>query len=651
MYDQLFRPIELGSVTIPNRIVRTAHSTGAPWVDRGDDLIEYHEARARGRVGLSILEIAGVHRTSVTGIPITEDRVVDGYQKLTSRIRPHGMKVFQQLWHGGSARAVPGFAPWSASDVPNPIVGAVPRPMTQGMIDEIVASFASAARRVKDGGLDGLEIHAAHGYLVGQFLSPATNHRTDGYGGPIENRVRFLQEILAAVRAEVGASFPVGVRLSSDEQVSGGLHADEVGRVVSLVESMVDFVDLSYGSYYRFYKMLSTMDDPLGYELESSGAVTRVTHVPTMVTGRIMTLDHANHIVESGVADMVSMVRALIADPELIVKAKDGREAEIRPCIGTSQGCVGMLMTTGRLACVVNPVAGNEASNPFATPEPAAKKKKVVVVGGGPAGLEAARMAALRGHHVTLFEMTRKLGGQVAIAASAPHRSDIGTITSWLAGELERLDVRVRLGTPVDPDLLRAENPDEVIIATGSSPRRDGLQSSRPAVPVPGHDLAHVYTSWDVFGFGGRATIGRNAVVFDDAGTFEAISAAEALVAAGAKVTFVTSLDSIGARVPFPPATMQPMKERLIGAGVEFVTNHSLERITKDSVDLVAVAEVARRTLAADTVVMVGPNALNRELADELADAPFPVHIIGDANGGRSIQAAVAQASNLVKNL
>ena len=331
MYEKLFEPLDIAGTTIDNRIVRSAHSTGSPWVDKGEDFAEYHLARARGGVGMSILEIAGVMPMTATAIPIYEDRVVGDYQKLMDKIRPTGMKVFQQLWHGGSARALPGITPWSASDVPNPIRQTVPRPMTRMMIDDLVEAFAQAARRVKEGGLDGLEIHAAHGYLFGQFLSPATNRRTDEYGGSLENRVRLLSDVLRACRAEVGKDFPIGVRLSSDEQIEGGLHPEDTAKIVQSIEPDIDFVDVSFSSYYRFYKIISTLDDSLGYELPFSAQVTRLTSLPTLVTGRIMTLEDANQVVVSGIADMVSMVRALIADPELIIKARSGRNEEIRP--------------------------------------------------------------------------------------------------------------------------------------------------------------------------------------------------------------------------------------------------------------------------------------------------------------------------------
>jgi NADH:flavin oxidoreductase / NADH oxidase family/Nitroreductase family len=270
--------------------------------------------------------------------------------------------------------------------------------------------------------------------------------------------------IASAIRSNVGAGFPVGVRLSGTDFIQGGIDPAEATAIARHIEPFVDFLDISMGSYWQFHKFLSTLDNPLGYELESSEQVARSVRVPTIVTGRIMTLDHASHLVETGVADMVSLVRAMVADPHLVKKSREGREAEIRPCIGTSMGCVAQLMTTGRLQCVVNVAAGRETSVAFETPSPAETRKKILVIAGGPAGLEAARTAALRGHEVHLYEMTANLVGQVRMAASAPHRADLAALTGFLADEIKRLGVHVHLRTPVDPDLVIGERPDEVVV-------------------------------------------------------------------------------------------------------------------------------------------------------------------------------------------
>jgi 2,4-dienoyl-CoA reductase-like NADH-dependent reductase (Old Yellow Enzyme family) len=645
-YDHLFRPLDVNGCTIPNRVVRTAHSTGT----MGEDLIAYHEARARGGIGLTILEIAGVQATTATAIPVYADTVLPFYETLAGRLHPHGTKVFQQLWHGGAAYGRAG-QPVSASAVPAPTVHLVPRPMTQAMIDDTVAAFAVAARRCRDGGLDGVELHAAHGYLIHQFLSPATNLREDRYGGDTAGRARFLVEILEAIRSEVGRGYPVGVRLSGTDFIDGGVGPAEAAAIAQLVEPLVDFVDVSMSSYWRFHKFLSTLDDPLGYEIPTSEQVTKAVQVPTIVTGRIMTLDHADHLVGTGVADLVSMVRALLADPELVRKARDGREAEVRPCIGTSMGCVAQLMTTGRLQCVVNVAAGKEATVPFETPAPAEVSKRVAVVGGGPAGLEAARTAALRGHEVHLYESRAELGGQVRMAASAPHRADLAALTRWLGDEVARLGVHVHLRTSADPEVLAALGPDEVILATGSAPRRDGFQLSTPSRPVPGAELAHVHTSWDVLGFGGRAAIGSRAVVFDDTGTFEAVSVADVLLAAGAHVTLLSRLEQLGATIPYPPATVGASRERLFGAGIEFVPLVSLSHITPTEVVARGNGNDRLTSHPADTVVIVSYHRPEDDLAAYLDDAPYRVHRVGNVTGTDTIQAAVHGAAALARRL
>ena len=645
-YDNLFEPLPIGNCTVPNRIARTAHSTGTT----GEDLIKYHEERAKGGIGLTIIEIAGVQPSSATSIPVFTDRVLPFYEELSTRMHTYGTKVFQQLWHGGAAYGRAG-QPISASAVPAPSVNIVPRPMTKTMIDDTVTAFAAAAARCREGGMDGVELHGAHGYLIGQFLSPATNLRDDEYGGSLENRTRFVVEILHAIRAEVGAGFPVGVRLSGTDFIQGGIDPTEASAIARHIEPLVDFLDISMGSYWRFHKFLSTLDDPLGYELESSEQVTRSVRVPTIVTGRIMTLDHASHIVETGTADMVSLVRAMVADPHLVRKAREGREAEIRPCIGTSMGCVAQLMTTGRLQCVVNIAAGKESSVAFETPAPAAVRTKVVIIGGGPAGLEAARTAALRGHEVHLYEMTAHLGGQVRMAASAPHRADLAALTGFLADEIIRLGVHVHLRIPVDPDLVIAERPDEVIVATGSTPRRNGFQLSSPSIPVPGGSLPHVHTVWDVLGFGGSATIGRTAVVYDDTATFEAISAADKLLSGGAHVTIISRLEQLGATIPYPPATVEASRERLLAAGVHFVPSMALREITTTEVVVRGIGNELVRTFPADTVVIATYHEPNAEIAEYLREAGLSVHLAGNVNGTDTIQAAVHSAAAIARAL
>jgi hypothetical protein len=541
----------------------------------------------------------------------------------------------------------------SSSAIPNPMVGGIPTAMTVADIHEMVEAFGAAARRCRDGGLDGVDLHASSGYLIEQFLSPANNTRDDEYGGSLENRTRFLVQILTAIRDAVGDDYLVGIRLPNEEYIPGGLAPEDIAEIARLVEPFVDYVSLHMGSYWRFYTLLAPMDIPLANEMPANARITTGLTKPTMVVGRIMTLGDADRIVADGAADMVSMVRALIADPELVNKSQRGESHLVRPCIGSNMGCVGQLMSTGVLSCVVNVAAAQETTVSFDPPGPASERKKVLVVGGGPAGLEAARTAALRGHEVHLYEATRRLGGQVAIAATAPHRSDVGAITEWLTSEIERLGVTIRLATMVDPDVVAELAPDEVILATGVSPRTDGFQLSTPVHPVPGHDLPHVFTSWDVFGFGGRANLVGPALVYDDTGTFEAISVCDALLEAGLAVTLVGRHEAIGATLPYPPATVAAARERLMSGTFDFVGGHHLREIRTGSVDIGVLFTDRVRTIEAATVVIVTYGHPNRDLGEYLAmeGGPWRVRSVGDATGTNGILPAIHQAAALARTI
>jgi 2,4-dienoyl-CoA reductase-like NADH-dependent reductase (Old Yellow Enzyme family) len=647
LYDNLFEPLQVGTVKIPNRIVRSAHSVALA----GEELIAYHEARAKGGVGMSVLQASSVSALEPSHIPVHSDEVLPFYETISKRLHAHGMKLFQQLYHRGASGRVTSnsAALYSVGEVPNPIFNIVPVQLTRNMIHQMIAEFAASARRARDGGLDGIEIHASSGYLHHEFLSPALNTRADEYGGSFENRLRFLIETIDAVRAEVGDSIAIGVRIPNDDFVPGGLGPEENTLIAEAIDGRIDYVGLHMSSYWRFHRFMAPTDDPLGAEMPANKPIVAKATKPTMVVGRIMTLDHASAIVREGEGDMVSMVRALIADPDLVAKARRREEHRIRPCISTNIGCVGQYMSSGVMTCVVNRAAAKETKLDVDAPSQG-QRKKILVVGGGPAGMEAARYAALRGHDVELHEAGPRLGGQMRLAAKAPHRADVGLIVDWLVSELDVLAVDVHLNSPLDEAAIEKIAPDEVILATGSSPRGD-FQVTLPTSTIPGSSLPHVFTSWDVFGAGRPVSPGKNAVVFDDTGSFEAISVADKLLLAGYHVTMVSRFEKLGEALPFPPVTVGAARERVMAQDFDFIGGHHILEITRDHVDIGVLFTERLRRIEADTVVIVGFNQPNRELMEPLSSAGRNVHLVGNVLGRQDLMSAMHSASEVVDRI
>jgi 2,4-dienoyl-CoA reductase-like NADH-dependent reductase (Old Yellow Enzyme family)/thioredoxin reductase len=639
---KVFEPINIGPVTIPNRVVRTAHGSNIGGGRVSDDLIAYHEERAKGGVGLTVIEILGVHWASPAPLNVSDPTLKDSYQKLVAATQPHGMKVFQQLWHGGHNAAPPdGSPPWSASDVPSPTVGIPPISMSKGMIDEVVAGFAQAAALCEAGGLDGVEVHCAHGYLIQQFLSTGHNLREDDYGGPLQNRLRFMFEVIRAIRSEVSKDFAVGVRLAPD-LVPGGMSVQDTADVVQALDAQcpVDHINISMGSYHAFPKMIGGMHEPAGYEMATSEPVTRLTKTPTIVTGRFRTLEEVDNVLRSGEADLVGMTRATIADPALVNKTKAGRVAEVRPCIACNQGCVGQVLgPPGRMGCAVNVAVGFERTLSEDLLETVVEPRKVLVVGGGPAGMEAARIARLRGHEVVLCEAASDLGGAINLASRTPTRHGFADITHWLEQEIYRLGVEVRLSTYVGVDDVGDIGPDVVIVATGSEPRANGVQLSHPGAPALGMDKPHVITSHELLS--GHNIVGTTAAVVDDLGHFEGIGVAEYLQEAGSDVTYVTRYNSLSPRLE-PALMVDPALARMQARGNFTLIPRAHVTAVEDAslaVELLAGGEALE--IPAETVVFVTHNRSRRELFEALQEYDAEVLVAGDANTPRFVEHAI----------
>lgn len=645
MYDRVLSPITIGSVEIPNRIVRTAHATGYSRSTINDDLIAYHLERAKGGAGLSIVEGASVHSSSTFALSIRNDDAIAPMRRMVEAIAPTGMKLFQQLWHGGyTDPSAQGGLPWAVSAMPGRYSVAPPIPMTTEQVEELIAAYAAAAARVQESGMAGAEILAGNGYLFSQFFSPVLNQRTDKYGGSFENRIRALMDTLRAIRAATSPDFALGIRIgdSSDQRILSAQDANAIA-LRAQAEGLIDFVNITHGDYYFHVERYAGMDQPVGYQLPFGERIAQDITVPRIIVGRYATLDDAEQALKAGQADLVNIVRGMIADPKLVVKARAGRGTEVRPCIGCNQGCIGGVFT-GRMGCAVNPVVGHEHALSEDLIKPAANPRKVLVVGGGVAGMEAARVALLAGHQVTLVEATSNLGGLLNYARHMPKLHAIGDIAIWLEHEIYRLGAQVRLSTYMDASDVLAEHPDVVIVATGSQPPDAGelVQTANPAARIGIATDAHVINSLDL-AMDGTLARGKTGLVLDDIGHYEAIGCCEALINRGMDVSYVTR------HLMFAPAMeatgrTQAALRRLHQAGnFQIMTQSELVSIDVGEARVKPIFGTQARAVAADTVVLVGYRQSQNEIWLELRGQVDQLHLVGDALSTRDIQPAIRE--------
>ena len=642
-YRYLFSPLRVGPVVVPNRIVFSAHLTnyaedGLPTQQHAD----YYAARAAGGVGLIITEEHSTHPTDWPYEKLIHGfhrAVIPGYRKMTAAAHEHNVPIFAQLNHnGGQASSMFSRLPvWAPSPVPDPLFREVPKAVERHEIAEIVAGYGTVAGYCAEGGFDGIELQCSHSSIVRGFLSPATNTRTDAYGGPLARRARILLEIIDSVREAIGPGRALGVRICGDELIEGGSTLDEAVEVARLVEAtgQVDYINTSIGvATATLFMIEASMSIPPGYALFIANAIRRAVKLPVIGVGRIKDPVQAERALAEGHCDLVGVVRGQIADPDFAAKARAGYATHIRTCLSCNQECVGRMGLNRWLGCIENPRTGRES---VSVPAPHSPGRRVIVVGGGPAGLQAAATAAQRGHRVTLQERQPRTGGQVAAAASVPSRAEFLDVVRNLAAECQRSGVEVRTGVAATAESLRAESPDVVILATGARPQAPQWAAGHPRV-VDVRDVLE-----------GRAEPAGHVVVVDDLGFHQATSVAELLADRGAVVEIITAGMVVGQDLGIT-LDMETFNVRAHAKGISQATDLVvIGAAARDDepggVELALLhhptGEPARRLC--DWVVCAVHQAPEDALWQQLRAAPFQVYRIGDCVTPRRAHAAVIE--------
>ncbi len=546
-YPRLFSPLRLGPVTVENRVVFSAHLTN--YAEDGhptDQHAAYYAARAAGGAGLIITEEHSVHPTDWPYEKLIHGfspSVIPGYRCITDAVHAHGTPIFAQINHnGGQASSMYSRLPvWAPSSVPDPLFREVPKELEVREIAEIVAGYALVAGHCHQGGFDGIELQCSHSSIVRGFLSPATNHRTDDYGGPLARRARLLLEIVAAVRETIGRDLALGVRLCGDELIEHGTTIDEAVEVARMVEATghVDYVNTSIGvATATLFMIEASMHVPPGYAMFIPSAIRKAIALPVVGVGRFKDPLQAERALDAGHCDLVGIVRGQIADADFVAKARSGHVDDTRLCLSCNQECVGRMGLNRWLGCIENPRTGREAEHDrwTAAVAIAARPQRVVVVGAGPAGMQAAIAAADRGHRVTVIERESVPGGQVRLAATVANRAELGDVIRNQVTECRRAGVTMRFGEEATLESLQALHPDAVVVAAGAVPERPWwVPATDPGVDSPG---ARIVDVTDVLA--GRAAPAGRVTVFDELGFHQATSVAELLADRGCVVEVIT---------------------------------------------------------------------------------------------------------------
>ncbi|MFI5800955.1 FAD-dependent oxidoreductase [Streptomyces sp. NPDC051677] len=673
--DPLMSPFVLKNLTLRNRIVSTSHEPA--YSEDGlpkDRYRAYHVEKARGGVGLTMIGgSALVSRDSAPAfgnLQLWKDESEPWLRRLSDEVHENGAAVMTQLTHLGH-RTSNYTGHWlpaiSASNVREPAHRAFAKAAEPWDLDRVRQDFVDVAQRCRSAGLDGIEL-MAYGHFLDSFWTPYWNDRDDEYGGSYENRMRYPLTVIRAVRAAVGPDFVIGARMTFDEEREGGLETHEALRIAQdITEAGIDFISLikgSIGTDADLARAIPPMSTPASPHLEFAGRIKQKLSIPVMHAARISDVATARYAIAEGLLDLVGMTRALMADPELPNKVRDGRADRIRPCVGANM-CIDAIYSSGAAFCMHNPSTGRELEVPHLI-DPATTTRRVAVVGAGPAGLEAARVLAERGHDVHLFEAADKVGGQLLLASKAPRRRDLRGIIDWRTDELARLGVPISLNTYADARTLLPQPWDVVIVATGGT----------PAAPrIPGAGLVH--DTWDVLA-GARRLRGR-VMLYDDHGGNQALDAVEALVREGATVEIVTPERTLAPDVG--SLTASGYFNSLAENGVTVTLLRRLHRVTETpdgvkaelgidgfefreqrTVDAV-VAEMGTEPVQElyDELLVSSTNLGAVDLAELLARKPqsivrneegsFQLFRIGDAVASRNVHAAMLEAARLCRTI
>ncbi|MDA8140531.1 MAG: FAD-dependent oxidoreductase [Desulfobacteraceae bacterium] len=640
-FPHLFQPIDIGTMKVKNRLLMSAMSINFGVDERGrvtDQLIEYLAARARGGVGMVLVGGGGIHPSGaeLPCLPaLWDDGCIPGLARMADAIRPLDCRLGMQLMHGGrQSYHAQTLAP---SAIPAPaVVHGVPRALEEEEIHMLADAFGTAAARCQQAGFDFIEIHAAHGYLINQFLAPNSNQRTDQYGGSFENRIRFLLEVMAAIRSHCGEDFPLGVRLNAEDYIDNGWSLAEALRLAPIIERQgAAYLHISAGVYGSRQLTIPSMYVPQGCFADLAAAVKPTVSLPVVAVGRIKSPELADQIIAGGKADLVALGRSLLADPRWPEKARSGEVRRIRPCVGCCLGCIHTVLRLEPGGCVVNPDVGREYLLKEASP--AAEARRVLVVGAGPAGLAAARLAALRGHSVVVCDQAAAPGGALRLAALPPGRSDLSELIDYFVAELKDLAVPVRLNTVLDDRLIEEVKPQVVILATGSLPEMPllkGLYRTRMQVCTVTEVLS------------GQSEPGQRVIVWG--GNQAGLVLADYLAERGREVIILHPGRHFGEEMSSNDRFY--LRERLKKGGLILHKQVVVEEFFEDGVRFTSESG-AQRIDAFDAVVLADKFSPLREAANLLKNRRIETHFIGDAKSPRHLMYAVAEGEEIGREL